>query len=74
MVSNLGAASTFNIFGAITLFHLLIFWLVNNYAKKNRKYDNYEELAKETEEEDIDENKCEKEKPENEDVTAANNW
>jgi len=34
MVSKLGAAATFNIFGVLTLLHLLIFWLINNYAKR----------------------------------------
>lgn len=34
MVSKLGAAATFNIFGVLTLLHLLIFWLINNYSKR----------------------------------------
>ena len=37
MVSSMGAASTFNIFGVLTLFHLLIFWLINNYSRKKKK-------------------------------------
>lgn len=47
MVSNLGAPQTFNIFGALTLLHLLIFWLINNYS--NRKKAPYEELANDDE-------------------------
>lgn len=34
MVSSIGAAATFNIFGVLTLLHLLIFWLINNYSTK----------------------------------------
>lgn len=47
MVSSIGAAATFNIFGVLTLLHLLIFWLINNYSRKsktNKNEDNDERI------------------------------
>ncbi|XP_066927156.1 major facilitator superfamily domain-containing protein 6-like [Clytia hemisphaerica] len=50
MVSSLGAAATFNIFGVLTLLHLLIFWLINNYASRKKRLaeDEVEDVANKT--------------------------